>query len=100
MMVLALFTVGDVHASLFKRVLPPLSVGEMTRRLYGALNYCLGVQLAISVHNCPVLADSRFPMSIFKRTQLKYVKKAYRVRNWREYGDGCAFYLFIRAPRT
>ncbi len=24
-------------------------------------------------------------MSIFKRTQRKYVKKAYRVRNWREY---------------
>ena len=30
---------------------------------------CLGAQLAISVHNCPVLTDSRFPMSIFKRTQ-------------------------------
>ena len=27
---------------------------------------CLGAQLAISVHNCPVLADSRFPMSIFQ----------------------------------
>ncbi len=27
-------------------------------------------------------------MSIFKRTQLKYVKKAYRVRNWREYEAG------------
>jgi DNA-binding PadR family transcriptional regulator len=25
---------------------------------------CLGAQLAISVHNCPVFADSRFPMSI------------------------------------
>ncbi len=24
-------------------------------------------------------------MSVFKRTQQKYVKKAYRVRNWREY---------------
>ena len=50
-------------------------------------------------------------MSIFKRTQRKYVKKAYRVRNWREYEAGlrnrgsltvwisltaCAFYLFIR----
>ena len=31
---------------------------------------------------------SRFPMSIFKRTQRKYVKKAYRVRNWREYEAG------------
>ena len=49
---------------------------------------CLGAQLAISVHNCPVLADTRFPMSIFKRTQRKYVKKAYRVRNWREYESG------------
>ena len=49
---------------------------------------CLGAQLAISVHNCPVLADTRFPMSIFKRTQRKYVKKAYRVRNWREYEAG------------
>ena len=27
-------------------------------------------------------------MSIFKRTQRKYVKKAYRVRNWREYEAG------------
>ena len=49
---------------------------------------CLGAQLAISVHNCPVLADTRFPMSIFKRTQRKHVKKAYRVRNWREYEAG------------
>ncbi len=49
---------------------------------------CLGAQLAISVHNCPLLTDSRFPMSIFKRTQRKYVKKAYRVRNWREYEAG------------
>ena len=41
----------------------------------GAAFRCLGAQLAISVHNCPVFADSRFPMSIFKRTQRKYVKK-------------------------
>ena len=27
-------------------------------------------------------------MSIFKRTQRKYVKKAYRVRNWRDYEAG------------
>ena len=27
-------------------------------------------------------------MSIFERTQRKYVKKAYRVRNWREYEAG------------
>ena len=49
---------------------------------------CLGAQLAISAHNCIVLANSRFPMSIFKRTQRKYVKKAYRVQNWREYEAG------------
>ena len=53
-----------------------------------ATPWCLGAQLTISVHNCPVLTDSRFPMSIFKRTQRKYVKKAYRVRNWREYEAG------------
>ncbi len=53
-----------------------------------SVRLCLGAQLAISVHNCPVLTDSRFPMSIFKRTQRKYVKKAYRVRNWREYEAG------------
>ncbi len=27
-------------------------------------------------------------MSAFERSQLKYVKKAYRVRNWREYEAG------------
>ncbi len=27
-------------------------------------------------------------MSIFKRTQRKYMNKAYRVRNWREYEAG------------
>jgi hypothetical protein len=27
-------------------------------------------------------------MSNFKRTQRKYVKKAYRVRNWRDYEAG------------
>ena len=27
-------------------------------------------------------------MSIFKRTQRKYAKKAYRVRNWRAYEEG------------
>ena len=78
---------GVVSKNTNELVLPPLSVGEMTLKLYGALNYCLGAQLAISVHKCPVLTDSRFPMSIFKRTQRKYVKKAYRVRNWR---GGCS----------
>ncbi len=27
-------------------------------------------------------------MSTFKRSQLEYVKKAYRIRNWREYEAG------------
>jgi hypothetical protein len=36
----------------------------------------------------PELADLRFPMSHFKRNQRKYVKKAYRVRNWCEYEAG------------
>ena len=27
-------------------------------------------------------------MTIFKRTQRKYVKKAYRIRNWRQYEAG------------
>ena len=27
-------------------------------------------------------------MTSFKRTQRKYVQKAYRVRNWREYATG------------
>ncbi len=46
---------------------------------------CLGAQLAVSVQNCRALADPRYLMSHFKRNQRKYVKKAYRVRNWHEY---------------
>ena len=34
-------------------------------------------------------------MSIFKRTQRKYVKKAYRVRNWREDEAGLRNRLFL-----
>ena len=70
--------------------LPVVSKKTQTnsRPAWAATSRCLGAQLAISVHNCPVLTDSRFPMSIFKRTQRKYVKKAYRVRNWREYEAG------------
>ena len=49
--------------------------------LFRCLFVALVHNFAISVHNCPVLADSRLPMSIFKRTQRKYVKKAYRVRS-------------------
>ena len=40
---------------------------------------------------CPQLSCTRgfeVPYDIFKRTQRKYVKKAYRVRNWREYEAG------------
>ena len=46
---------------------------------------CLGAQLAISVNNCPPPRDPRSRMTSCKRTQRKYVQKAYRVRNWREY---------------
>ena len=49
---------------------------------------CLGAQLAISVNNCPPPRDPRSRMTNFKRTQRKYVQKAYRVRNWREYETG------------
>ena len=47
---------------------------------------CLGAQLAISVNNCPPPRDPRSRMTSFKRTQRKYVQKAYRVRNWRRGG--------------
>ena len=49
---------------------------------------CLGAQLAISVNNCPPPRDPRSRMTSVKRTQRKYVQKAYRVRNWREYETG------------
>ena len=49
---------------------------------------CLGAQLAISVNNCPPPRDPRSRMTSFKRTQRKYVQKAYRVRKWREYETG------------
>ena len=49
---------------------------------------CLGAQLAISVNNGPPPRDPRSRMTSFKRTQRKYVQKAYRVRNWREYETG------------
>ena len=65
-----------------------LAAMDMWKPFRNSVIHCLGAQLAISVHNCPVLTDSRFPMSIFKRTQRKYVKKAYRVRNWRDYEAG------------
>ena len=48
----------------------------------------LGAQLAISVNHCPPPRDPRSRMTSFKRTQRKYVQKAYRVRNWREYETG------------
>ena len=39
----------------------------------------LGAQLAISVNNCPPPRDPKSRMTSFKRTQRKYVQKAYRV---------------------
>ena len=59
---------------------------HVARRPAGAR--CLGAQLAISVNNCPPPRDPRSRMTSFKRTQRKYVQKAYRVRNWREYETG------------
>ena len=61
-------------------------VGADGRGIRGAR--CLGAQLAISVNNCPPPRDPRSRMTSFKRTQRKYVQKAYRVRNWREYETG------------
>ena len=49
---------------------------------------CLGAQLAISVNHCPPPRDPRSRMTSVKRPQRKYVQKAYRVRNWREYETG------------
>ena len=57
-------------------------------REYEVTGMCLGAQLAISVNNCPPPRDPRSRMTSFKRTQRKYVQKAYRVRNWREYETG------------
>ena len=54
----------------------------------GLVSQCLGAQLAISVNNCPPPRDPRSRMTSFKRTQRKYVQKAYRVRNWRAYETG------------
>jgi hypothetical protein len=64
-----------------KRQLATLSKGGFVRRLPWCTTRDFGPQL-------PVLANSRFPMSIFKRTQRKCVKKGYRVRNLREYETG------------
>ena len=68
----------------------PPSSDDRTADRYAA-ERCLGAQLAISVNNCPPPRDPRSRMTSFKRTQRKYVQKAYRVRNWREYETGlCA----------
>ena len=77
---------GLTHRTIARAV--HVGAATVSEYLAKAAAKCLGAQLAISVHNCPVLTDTRFPMSIFKRTQRKYVKKAYRVRNWREYEAG------------
>ena len=63
-------------------------VGTPPLTLVQAPIFGLGAQLAISVNNCPPPRDPRSRMTSFKRTQRKYVQKAYRVRNWREYETG------------
>ena len=68
------------------RVIVACALTEPMTRLRGSV--CLGAQLAISVNNCPPPRDPRSRMTSFKRTQRKYVQKAYRVRNWREYETG------------
>ena len=65
-----------------------LHLGFVTGRIARPVKSCLGAQLAISVNNCPPPRDPRSRMTSFKRTQRKYVQKAYRVRNWREYETG------------
>ena len=62
-------------------------IGAMARYAFPIIG-CLGAQLAISVNNCPPPRDPRSRMTSVKRTQRKYVQKAYRVRNWREYETG------------
>ena len=73
----------------YARSLEPLGADVTTRGTSkSAVSRCLGAQLAISVNNCPPPRDPRSRMTSVKRTQRKYVQKAYRVRNWREYETG------------
>ena len=67
---------------------PRSSARDHTINTVKRIGRCLGAQLAISVKNCPPPRDPRSRMTSFKRTQRKYVQKAYRVRNWREYETG------------
>ena len=82
----ALATHRDEQALLPLPVLA-LLIGVHVKTLRAAAR-CLGAQLAISVNNCHPPRDPRSRMTSFKRTQRKYVQKAYRVRNWREYETG------------
>ena len=66
----------------------PPSAARRSAEARASPGRCLGAQLAISVNNCPPPRDPRSRMTSFKRTQRKYVQKAYRVRNWREYETG------------
>ena len=75
----------ELFKGLLKESLQEVLEAEMTEAVGAG---CLGAQLAISVNNCPPPRDPRSRMTSFKRTQRKYVQKAYRVRNWREYETG------------
>ena len=72
----------------FRACLEAMEIDEVLTAPQSPWQNCLGAQLAISVNNCPPLRDPRSRMTSFKRTQRKYVQKAYRVRNWREYETG------------
>ena len=76
---------GDVplRARLFRSRVQLLAVVQATPDLD-----CLGAQLAISVNNCPPPRDPEVPHDEFQAHPAKYVQKAYRVRNWREYETG------------
>ena len=80
--------VQDVTPHVAQKVRGSAIDGRTTRPAGYHVSQCLGAQLAISVNNCPPPRDPRSRMTSFKRTQRKYVQKAYRVRNWREYETG------------
>ena len=79
---------GPVAVARFLEFFAARIANRRTRVAYGRAVGCLGAQLAISVNNCPPPRDPRSRMTSFKRAQRKYVQKAYRVRNWREYETG------------
>ena len=66
---------------------PPKAWPVGPLRLFAALVHKARLRTTI-VPSCTDWHNWRFSMSSFKRSQRKYVKKAYRVRNWREYELG------------